>query len=49
MTESAPVDPTSTDGWKKLAGIADGFTPDLRGWFDSDPVAPSATRSRPPT
>ncbi len=37
MTESAPVDPTSTDGWKKLAGIADGFTPDLRGWFDSDP------------
>ncbi|MFJ7289333.1 glucose-6-phosphate isomerase [Curtobacterium sp. NPDC098951] len=38
MTESAPVDPTSTDGWKKLAGIADGFTPDLRGWFDSDPA-----------
>ncbi|PZF58213.1 glucose-6-phosphate isomerase [Curtobacterium sp. MCSS17_008] len=37
MTESAPVDPTSTEGWKKLAGIADGFTPDLRGWFDSDP------------
>lgn len=37
MTESAPVDPTSTDGWKKLAGIADGFTPDLRGWFDTDP------------
>ena len=37
MTESAPVDPTSTDGWKTLAGIADGFTPDLRGWFDSDP------------
>ncbi len=37
MTESAPVDPTSTDGWKTLSGIADGFTPDLRGWFDSDP------------
>ncbi|MFJ4222225.1 glucose-6-phosphate isomerase [Curtobacterium luteum] len=37
MTDSAPVDPTSTDGWKKLAAIADGFTPDLRGWFDSDP------------
>ncbi|WIE75124.1 glucose-6-phosphate isomerase [Curtobacterium sp. MCSS17_007] len=37
MTESALVDPTSTEGWKKLDGIADGFTPDLRGWFDSDP------------
>lgn len=37
MTQSAPVDPTSTDGWKQLAGIADGFSPDLRGWFDSDP------------
>jgi len=37
VTESAPVDPTSTDGWKTLSGIADGFTPDLRGWFDSDP------------
>lgn len=37
MTESAPVDPTTTEGWKTLAGIADGFSPDLRGWFDSDP------------
>ncbi|KQQ29089.1 glucose-6-phosphate isomerase [Frondihabitans sp. VKM Ac-2883] len=36
LTESAPVDPTSTDAWKQLAGIADGFTPDLRGWFDAD-------------
>jgi glucose-6-phosphate isomerase len=36
MTESAPVDPTSTDSWKKLAAIADGFSPDLRGWFDAD-------------
>ena len=37
MTESAPVDPTTTEGWKTLAGIADGFSPDLRGWFDTDP------------
>lgn len=37
MTESAPVDPTTTASWKTLAGIADGFSPDLRGWFDSDP------------
>ncbi|MGU3409480.1 glucose-6-phosphate isomerase [Microbacterium sp. M1A1_1b] len=37
MTETAPVDPTSTEAWKTLAGIADGFSPDLRGWFDSDP------------
>ncbi|AMM19333.1 glucose-6-phosphate isomerase [Frondihabitans sp. PAMC 28766] len=37
MTEEAPVDPTSTDAWKALAGIADGFSPDLRGWFDADP------------
>ena len=36
MTEFAPVDPTSTDAWKNLAGIADGFSPDLRSWFDSD-------------
>ncbi|MBF4583281.1 glucose-6-phosphate isomerase [Curtobacterium sp. VKM Ac-2865] len=37
MTESTPVDPTTTEGWKTLAGIADGFSPDLRGWFDTDP------------
>jgi len=37
VTESAPVDPTTTEGWKTLAGIADGFSPDLRGWFDTDP------------
>jgi glucose-6-phosphate isomerase len=36
MTESAPVDPTSTDAWKQLASIADGFSPDLRGWFAAD-------------
>jgi len=37
VTEFAPVDPTSTDAWKNLAGIADGFSPDLRSWFDTDP------------
>jgi glucose-6-phosphate isomerase len=36
MTESAPVDPTSTDAWKQLASIADDFSPDLRGWFATD-------------
>jgi len=36
VAENTPVDPTSTDAWKQLAGIADGFTPDLRGWFDDD-------------
>jgi glucose-6-phosphate isomerase len=36
VTELAPVDPTSTDAWKNLAAIADGFSPDLRGWFDAD-------------
>jgi glucose-6-phosphate isomerase len=36
MTESAPVDPTSTDAWNQLASIADGFSPDLRGWFAAD-------------
>ncbi|UFS58796.1 glucose-6-phosphate isomerase [Subtercola endophyticus] len=36
MTESVPLDSTSTDAWKQLAGIADHFEPDLRGWFDAD-------------
>jgi glucose-6-phosphate isomerase len=36
MIESAPVDPASTDAWKQLASIADGFSPDLRGWFGAD-------------
>jgi glucose-6-phosphate isomerase len=36
LTEFTPIDPTATDAWKKLAEIADGFSPDLRGWFDSD-------------
>lgn len=36
VAESTPVDPTSTAAWTQLAGVADGFTPDLRGWFDAD-------------
>ena len=36
MTPSAPVDPTTTDAWKQLAATAEGFKPDLRGWFDAD-------------
>ncbi|HEU0040743.1 MAG TPA: glucose-6-phosphate isomerase [Jiangellaceae bacterium] len=33
----SPVDPTATGAWSRLAGLADGFTPDLRGWFADDP------------
>lgn len=36
MTASAPVDPTSTVAWRQLASTADGFSPDLRGWFATD-------------
>ncbi|GAA1001990.1 glucose-6-phosphate isomerase [Subtercola frigoramans] len=37
MTESTPVDSTSTAAWANLAAIADGFSPDLRAWFAADP------------
>jgi glucose-6-phosphate isomerase len=33
----APVDPTSTEAWSRLAALADGFAPDLRSWFEADP------------
>jgi glucose-6-phosphate isomerase len=33
----APVDPTSTQAWAGLQKLADGFEPDLRGWFEADP------------
>jgi glucose-6-phosphate isomerase len=33
----APVDPVSTEAWTRLAGLADGFKADLRGWFAVDP------------
>ena len=32
----SPVDATSTAAWGRLTTLADGFTPDLRGWFDAD-------------
>ncbi len=34
---SAPVDPTATAAWARLGTLAEGFDPDLRGWFDTDP------------
>ncbi|MDH2415785.1 glucose-6-phosphate isomerase [Nocardioides sp. CER19] len=40
MTATAttgPVDPTTTDAWQRLAALAEGFSPDLRGWFAADP------------
>jgi glucose-6-phosphate isomerase len=36
MPESAPIDPTATEAWKALEGVASGFTPDLRGWFAAE-------------
>ena len=36
MTDS-PVDPTTSSAWQALDGLAEGFSPDLRGWFESDP------------
>lgn len=35
MTQS-PVDATKTAAWAKLRAHADGFKPDLRGWFAED-------------
>jgi len=32
-----PVDPTSTDAWRRLTTLASGFSPDLRTWFADDP------------
>jgi glucose-6-phosphate isomerase len=34
---TGPVDPTSTKAWARLTALAEGFSPDLRGWFASDP------------
>ncbi|SFS14779.1 glucose-6-phosphate isomerase [Microbacterium sp. cf046] len=34
---SAPIDPTTTAAWAELASQKASFTPDLRGWFASDP------------
>lgn len=34
---SAPIDPTSTPAWAELSALHDSFSPDLRGWFATDP------------
>ena len=31
------VDPTTTSAWRQLSDLARDFTPDLRGWFATDP------------
>jgi glucose-6-phosphate isomerase len=36
VNESTPIDPTQTASWARLSTIAEGFAPDLRGWFDAD-------------
>ena len=35
MTEG-PVDATTTEAWRRLGELADGFQPDLRAWFAED-------------
>ncbi|UFN45384.1 glucose-6-phosphate isomerase [Nocardioides okcheonensis] len=42
MSTGGPVDPTSTPAWAELSATADGFAPDLRGWFDADPERATA-------
>ncbi len=34
---TTPIDATTTSAWAELTAHKSGFTPDLRGWFDSDP------------
>ncbi|MFC7625387.1 glucose-6-phosphate isomerase [Microlunatus sp. GCM10028923] len=34
---SAPVDPTRTEAWRTLSGLAESLRPDLRAWFADDP------------
>jgi glucose-6-phosphate isomerase len=34
---AGPVDPTTTEAWRRLGALAEGFSPDLRGWFAADP------------
>ncbi len=41
MTEG-PVDATTTDAWRRLGELADGFQPDLRAWFAEDAERASA-------
>ena len=41
MTDG-PVDATTTDAWRRLGELADGFEPDLRAWFAEDSERASA-------
>ena len=41
MTEG-PVDATTTEAWRRLGELADGFQPDLRAWFAEDAERASA-------
>ncbi|MDQ0615796.1 glucose-6-phosphate isomerase [Microbacterium sp. W4I4] len=34
---TAPIDATSTSAWAELTAAREGFSPDLRDWFASDP------------
>lgn len=34
---TAPIDATTTSAWAELSSLREGFSPDLRGWFASDP------------
>src|SRR5918992_1985300 len=34
---SQPVDVTTTNAWERLTELREDFTPNLRGWFASDP------------
>ncbi|MDQ1530077.1 MAG: glucose-6-phosphate isomerase, partial [Microbacteriaceae bacterium] len=34
---AGPVDPTRSQAWQSLAGMAHGFEPDLRTWFANEP------------
>ncbi|MBN9187268.1 MAG: glucose-6-phosphate isomerase [Microbacterium sp.] len=35
---SAPIDPTTTAAWARLADLEASFAPDLRAWFAADPT-----------
>ncbi|MDR2620808.1 MAG: glucose-6-phosphate isomerase [Propionibacteriaceae bacterium] len=35
---NAPIDATLTPAWQTLTALANGFTPDLRGWFATDAI-----------
>ena len=32
-----PIDATTTEAWRRLGDLRDGFEPDLRAWFADDP------------